>query len=134
MSYFQDMERSPAHYVLNGTYFYCPVDLALSVIGGRWKGLVFWSLRNGPMRYSELKRALVGINDKMLVQVLRHLEQQGVLRRNTSEAMPSRVDYALTAVGEELLPTFHSLSQWGSAFTAPARKGSGAEQVEPADQ
>ena len=50
-------------YKLDGTFFYCPVDLTLSVIGGRWKGLVFWNLRNGVMRFGELKKSLIGIND-----------------------------------------------------------------------
>ena len=55
-------------YKLDGTFYFCPVDLTLSVIGGRWKGIVFWNLRNGPKRYGEMKKALVCINDKMLSQ------------------------------------------------------------------
>ena len=61
-------------YNLDGTFFYCPVDLTLSVVGGRWKGLVFWNLRDGTKRYGELKKILVGINDKMLSQVLKELD------------------------------------------------------------
>lgn len=103
-------------YELDGTYFYCPVDLTLSVIGGRWKGLVFWNLRNGPRRFSELKRILVGINDKMLTQVLRELEKSGVVSRTVYEIIPLRVEYALTEEGEKLLPVMALMSSWGEKF------------------
>ena len=54
-------------YQLNGTIYYCPVDLTLSVIGGRWKGLIILTLRQeGSLRFNEIKRRLVTINDKML--------------------------------------------------------------------
>lgn len=106
-------------YALDGTFYYCPVDLSLAVIGGRWKGLVFWNLRHGAKRYSELKKALVAVNDKMLTQVLRSLERQGVVERIAEEATPSRVDYALTARGRQLLPAFELISDWGEAFVVP---------------
>ena len=78
-------------YELDGTYFYCPVDLTLSIIGGRWKGLVFWNLRDGAKRYGEMKRILVGINDKMLTQVLRELEANGVVNRKVYEVLCTQV-------------------------------------------
>lgn len=56
---------------LNGTFYYCPVDLTLQIVGGRWKGMVIWNLRDGKKRFSQLKRILVVINDKMLSQVLK---------------------------------------------------------------
>ncbi len=103
-------------YNLDGTYFYCPVDLTLSVIGGRWKGLVFWNLRGGPKRYGEMKKILVGINDKMLTQVLRELEKNGVVSRKVYEVIPPKVEYALTAEGKKLLPVMKLMSNWGEKF------------------
>jgi DNA-binding HxlR family transcriptional regulator len=103
-------------YNLNGVYYYCPVDLTLSVIGGRWKSLVFWNLRNGAKRYGELKKILVGINDKMLTQVLRELESSGIVSRKVHEVIPPKVEYSLTGEGENLLPVMQQMSEWGSRF------------------
>jgi DNA-binding HxlR family transcriptional regulator len=103
-------------YELDGTYFYCPVDLTLSIIGGRWKGLVFWNLRDGAKRYGEMKRILVGINDKMLTQVLRELEANGVVNRKVYEVIPPKVEYTLTEEGEKLLPVMKLMAEWGNKF------------------
>jgi len=103
-------------YNLNGVYYYCPVDLTLSVIGGRWKSLVFWNLRDGSKRYGELKKILVGINDKMLTQVLRELESSGIVSRKVHEVIPPKVEYSLTNEGENLLPVMQQMSEWGSRF------------------
>ncbi|MFI5136955.1 MAG: winged helix-turn-helix transcriptional regulator [Sphingobacteriales bacterium] len=103
-------------YKLDGTYFYCPVDLTLSVIGGRWKGLVFWNLRENTKRFGELKKILVGINDKMLTQVLRDLEKNGVVNRKVYEVIPPKVEYSLTNEGKKLLPVMELMSNWGQKF------------------
>jgi DNA-binding HxlR family transcriptional regulator len=103
-------------YKLDGTFFYCPVDLTLSVIGGRWKGLVFWNLRDGPKRFGEMKKILVGINDKMLTQVLRELEASGVVSRKVYEVIPPKVEYSLTKEGQKLLPVMELMSNWGQKF------------------
>ena len=103
-------------YNLDGTFFYCPVDLTLSVIGGRWKGLVFWNLRDGSRRYGEMKKILVGINDKMLTQVLRELEKSGVVNRKVFEVIPPKEEYSLTDEGKKLLPVMELMSNWGEKF------------------
>ena len=103
-------------YNLNGTYFYCPVDLTLQIVGGRWKGVVIWNLREGKKRFSELKRILVTINDKMLSQVLRELEEQGVVSRKVYEVVPPKVEYSLTKEGEKLLPIMQAMNDYGSRF------------------
>jgi DNA-binding HxlR family transcriptional regulator len=106
------MER----YKLNGTFYYCPVDLTLRIVGGRWKGIVIWNLRDGVKRFSELKRMLVTINDKMLSQVLRELEEQGIVSRKVFQVVPPKVEYNLTAEGEKLLPIMQAMSIYGSKF------------------
>jgi len=103
-------------YKLNGAYYYCPVDLTLQIVGGRWKGIVIWNLREEKKRFSELKRILVTINDKMLSQVLRELEEQGVVKRTVHEVIPPVVDYALTKEGKKLLPIMQAMSDYGVKF------------------
>ncbi len=103
-------------YNLDGTFFYCPVDLTLSIIGGRWKSLVFWNLRNGPKRYGEMKKILVTINDKMLTQVLRDLEKNGVVDRKVFDVIPPKVEYTLTKEGEKLLPIMKLMADWGDKY------------------
>lgn len=102
--------------MLDGTFYYCPVDLTLSVVGGRWKGLVMWNLRHGPVRFGEMKRILVAINDKMLTQVLRDLEKAGVIDRKVYDVVPPKVEYSLTEMGEKLLPIMQLMSDWGGRY------------------
>jgi len=101
---------------LNGTYYYCPVDLTLQIVGGRWKGIVIWNLREEKKRFSELKRILVTINDKMLSQVLKELEEQGVVNRKVHEVVPPKVEYSLTEEGKKLLPIMQAMSEYGQKF------------------
>jgi len=103
-------------YNLNGTFYYCPVDLTLQIVGGRWKGIVIWNLREEKKRFSELKRILVTINDKMLSQVLRELEEQGVVNRKVYEIVPPKVEYSLTDEGKKLLPIMQAMNEYGGKF------------------
>lgn len=103
-------------YKLNGTYYYCPVDLTLHIVGGRWKGIVIWNLRQEPKRFSELKRILVTINDKMLSQVLKELEEQGVVNRKVYAVVPPKVEYSLTKEGCKLLPIMQAMNDFGQKF------------------
>ena len=107
---------SMKRYNLNGTFYYCPVDLTLQIVGGRWKGIVIWNLREEKKRFSELKRILVTINDKMLSQVLKELEEQGVVSRKVCEIVPPKVEYSLTKEGKKLLPIMQSMNDYGQKF------------------
>ena len=93
--------------------YYCPVDLTLSVIGGRWPGLIIWTLREGAKRFNEIKRSLVTINDKMLSQSLKKLVEQDVLNRKSYNSIPPKVEYSLSEKGKELLPVFELMQGWG---------------------
>ncbi len=103
-------------YNLNGTFYYCPVDLTLQIVGGRWKGIVIWNLREEKKRFSELKRILVTINDKMLSQVLRELEEQGIVSRKVCDVVPPKVEYSLTKEGKKLLPIMQAMNEYGQKF------------------
>jgi len=116
-------------YQINGTVFYCPVDLTLSVIGGRWKGLVIWALRQeGSLRFNELKRQLVTINDKMLSQTLKQLVEQNIIIRKAYNEIPPRTEYSLSETGKELLPIFELMQDWGERNNS-AKPGKEKEQT-----
>jgi len=91
----------------------CPVSFALEKVGGRWKPLILWNLRNGKLRYSELKKAIPPITEKMLIQHLKQLEADNLVSRTVVEVMPPHVDYNLTHSGIELLPALAALADWG---------------------
>jgi len=101
-----------------GLRFQNPVELALHVIGGKWKMPILWRLDQRVWRYNELRRDLSGISHKMLTQQLRELEHQGLITRTVHPVVPPHVDYALTSLGRTTIPTIESLRAWGSAFRA----------------
>jgi DNA-binding HxlR family transcriptional regulator len=100
--------------VLRGKTHRCFFELALAVIGGKWKPLIIRFLgRAGIMRFSELHRSITGITERMLARQLRELEADGVVRREVYREIPSRVEYSLTQLGCGLTPILDQLKNWG---------------------
>jgi DNA-binding HxlR family transcriptional regulator len=97
----------------NGT-FNCGLDAALAVIGGKWKPLILYHLAHGVLRYGELRRAIGGVSDKMLIQQLKELQADGVVSRLDFKEIPPRVEYSLTVFGESLAAAFAPLCAWGT--------------------
>ncbi|UPT66361.1 MAG: helix-turn-helix transcriptional regulator [Sphingobacteriales bacterium JAD_PAG50586_3] len=91
----------------------CPVNYTLELIGGRWKTLILFNLQNKPLRFSELKRALPGVTEKMLTQQLRELEADNLLTRTVYAEVPPRVEYSLTDLGKSLQPVLINIAKWG---------------------
>ncbi|GGI98420.1 HxlR family transcriptional regulator [Saccharopolyspora subtropica] len=84
----------------------------LALVGDKWSLLVIGKLRDGPQRFGELQRGVRGISQRMLTLTLRKLERDGLVNRTVQAAVPPRVDYRLTALGESLLGPVLSLVQW----------------------
>jgi DNA-binding HxlR family transcriptional regulator len=93
--------------------FICGLDAALRVVGGKWKPLILYFLRPGPKRYGELKRAVRGVSDKVLIQQLKELEAHGIVSRTDYKEIPPRVDYGLTPLGLSLIDAMVPLCGWG---------------------
>jgi DNA-binding HxlR family transcriptional regulator len=89
----------------------------LSRVGDKWTVLVVELLGNGPMRFSELRREIGGISQKMLTTTLRGLERDGFVTRTAFLTIPPRVDYALTDLGHELLEPVRALGLWARQNT-----------------
>lgn len=94
--------------------FTCGLDATLKIISGKWKPLILYFLLRGPTRYGELKRAVRDVSDKVLIQQLKELEADGVLRRNDYKEVPPRVDYTLTHLGHSLAQALEPLCTWGT--------------------
>ncbi len=94
----------------------CPVELAIRIIGGKWKPVIIWHLRENKKRFGELKREIKGITVKMLAQQLRELEHDGLIQRKMYYEVPPRVEYSLTDLGRSLDPALKELSIWGKEF------------------
>jgi DNA-binding HxlR family transcriptional regulator len=93
----------------------CGLDVALAVVGGKWKPLVLFHLRDGTRRFGELRRLVAGISEKVLIQQLKELEADGILSRTDHRELPPRVDYAMTAFGRSLATALMPLCAWGDA-------------------
>ena len=94
----------------------CPILHALDVVGQKWKLPILWYLHEAEAtRYNELKRRMPGITNTMLTKSLRELEQAGLVSRNQYDTVPPRVEYSLTDLGRDLLPTLNELYKWGEA-------------------
>ena len=92
----------------------CGLDAALAVIGGKWKPLILYHLNSGPKRFGELKRLVVGVSEKVMIQQLRELAAAGVLTRHDYQRVPPMVDYTMTAFGLTLARALMPLCEWGT--------------------
>lgn len=127
----QTADSSVATYVLNERLYYCPVNLAIDALTGKWKTLIVWQLvLHGTVRYGALKREIRGITHKMLAQSLRQLEADGLVERIVFAVVPPHVEYRLSPSGQRLVPVLRALEQFGDRYAVddgrPAREPAGA--------
>jgi DNA-binding HxlR family transcriptional regulator len=92
-----------------------PLAEVLQQIAGKWTIFVIGELGNGPRRFSELKRTVEGVSQKMLTATLRDLEKDGLVKRTVTPSIPPRVDYELTEMGRELRTPLRVIGQWARA-------------------
>lgn len=91
----------------------CPVQHSLKFIGGKWRMGIIWSLRLGCRRFGELKKDVLGITEKMLIQELRYLENLNIISRQVYYEIPPKVEYSLTPRGKTLVPLIENVVSWG---------------------
>lgn len=98
---------------MNGRIYHCALDVTMELVGGKWKTIVLWYLRKDKKRFSELRKLIPGITEKMLSLQLRQLERDGFVARTVYPEVPPRVEYALTPLGRTLLPLLEEIARWG---------------------
>ncbi|MBE2216193.1 MAG: helix-turn-helix transcriptional regulator [Opitutaceae bacterium] len=100
----------------------CPVRDVLDCIGDRWSLLTLAALEGGTLRFTELKRAIGDISQRMLAQTLRTLERDGYVTRKVHPTVPPKVEYTLTDLGGSLLAKVKPLIRWADENHARVRK------------
>lgn len=98
--------------------YYCPVEVTVDVIGGRWTPVILAHLKESPHRYGELRRKVPDMSEKMLTQRLRELERDGLVERTVHVGVPAPVSYRLTAEGGSLAPVLQAMYDWGTRRAA----------------
>ena len=91
----------------------CPVKATIDVIGGKWKPLILFELKEKPQHFGELRRAIPGVRHKVLTEQLRQLEIEGVVSRSVQSGALLRTQYKLTKYGESLRPMLRLMAEWG---------------------
>ncbi|MGZ3812073.1 MAG: winged helix-turn-helix transcriptional regulator [Mucilaginibacter sp.] len=103
---------------------FCPVDFAFKRIGGKYKGRIIWFLKDGTLRYGELRRKVEGISTKMLTQALKELEEDEIIKRKVFIEIPPHVEYSLTDSGFQLVPSIDLMRIWAIQQTDASLRGS----------
>ena len=87
----------------------CPVEAALEVIGGKWKGVILYHLLSETIRFNELRRMIPEITQRMLTKQLRELESDGLILRKVYPEVPPKVEYSMSDYGKTLAPVIKAL-------------------------
>ncbi|MGJ6985743.1 transcriptional regulator HypR [Bacillus subtilis] len=93
----------------------CPVEFTLDVIGGKWKGILFYHMIDGKKRFNEFRRICPSITQRMLTLQLRELEADGIVHREVYQQVPPKVEYSLTEFGRTLESIVLQMKEWGES-------------------
>jgi DNA-binding HxlR family transcriptional regulator len=99
--------------ILKGKQYHCAMDVTMDYIGGKWKTVVLWYLRKDKKRFSELRKHIPNITEKMLSLQLKDLENDGIVKRKVYPEVPPKVEYYLTDFGKTLIPMLEEIAKWG---------------------
>lgn len=105
----------------------CPVETTLTLIGDKWKVLILRDLMPGTKRFSELRKSVGDVSQKVLAAQLRDMEKSGLVHREVYAEVPPRVEYTLTELGYSLKPILDAMWSWGEAY----KSSRGAAPAQP---
>lgn len=100
------------------TIFKCGLEAVLAILGGKWKPLIIYHLASGQKRTGQLRRLVTNVSEKMLIQHLKELTDDGVIRRIDFQSVPPHVEYELTDFGRSLANVLAPLCEWGTRHTS----------------
>ena len=96
--------------------FSCPVEATVRLIGGKYKAVILWHLRDQTLRFNELHKLVPKATPKMLTQQLRELENDGLVNRVVYPVVPPKTEYSLTTFGQSILPVLNAMCNWGTDY------------------
>jgi len=102
--------------VVENKEYCCPVGAAIDEIGGKWKPLILWALKDGKLRFNEINKTIPAITQRMLTKQLRELEKDGLVNRKVYAEVPPKVEYSLTEKGKSVIPILEALCKWGEEY------------------
>lgn len=97
-------------------HYNCPVDATISKIGGKYKAVILFHLKDSTLRYNEIRKKIPSITDKMLAQQLKELESDDLIIRKVYPVVPPKTEYSMTDLGKTLLPILELMCEWGEQF------------------
>ena len=115
-------ESSTIQENLKSVRLVCPITYVMERIGGYWKPVILCRLTRSDLRYSELRRAVPAITEKVLIQQLKQLEADGLVVREARPVVPPYVTYRLTAAGQDLVPLFEAMAVWAAKDSSRLRE------------
>lgn len=98
--------------------FQCGLEAVLAILGGKWKPLIVYHLTGSARRTGQLRRLVTGVTEKMLIQHLKELTDDGVVRRIDFQTVPPHVEYELTEFGQSLSMVLAPMCEWGTRHTS----------------
>lgn len=101
-------------YKVRGKEYPCCTSVTMGIIGGKWKTVILYWLIDGPLRYNELRKKMIGVTERTLSLQLKQLEEDGVIDRKVYTTKPPlKVEYSLTELGATLVPILQAIADWG---------------------
>ena len=96
----------------------CPVTKIMSLLGGRWKFIILYTLRKSAKRFGQINQFIPSISNKVLTEQLRELEEDGIIERKVlTDRIPVNVEYSLSKRGKELVPLIELMEKWGESIS-----------------
>ncbi|WP_394748827.1 winged helix-turn-helix transcriptional regulator [Spongiimicrobium salis] len=99
---------------------HCPMTHSMNIIGNKWTSIIVYTLENRKLRFGELAARIEKISRKVLTEQLKEMEARGIVYRESFPEIPPRVEYSLTAKGNELIPILHQLCAWSKSIPEAA--------------
>lgn len=96
--------------------FNCPVEVTISLIGGKYKAIILYHLIDKTFRFNELQKLIAQATPKMLTQQLRELESDGLIIRTVYPVVPPKTEYSLSEFGKSIIPIINAMCDWGTNY------------------
>ncbi|WP_245681311.1 winged helix-turn-helix transcriptional regulator [Arcticibacter eurypsychrophilus] len=104
---------------MSGKLYPCTVSLAMDIIGGKWKTVILYHLKDSKKRYSELRKDMPTVTERTLSLQLKELQKDGMVSRTVYGVKPPiRVEYCLTDFGQSFLPVLQAITNWGNRIAS----------------